>query len=265
MKNSDIDSTPFARERWLDHDGTRLFASDAGEGPPLLFLHGGLADHRAVTLRFGALTRDVRLIAPDLRGSGRSVFRGTLSWQLLADDLAAWMTSLGIARAVVGGISMGSGVAVHFALRHADRLRGLVLMSPVYPGASRPLPDAAARAMRALGEVGKRVAIEGLTAARPLFEALPEPTRAVALQMLAGFDPASVAATTAFLAAETQPLASAEQLASIDVPTLVIPGTDREHPTEVATLYTEHLGQPQVAGADATLPERLVRFCRALA
>jgi len=234
-------------EVWFERAGTRLLAVVSGDGPPLVVLHGGLADHRAARYALAALPAGWRLITPDLRGSGRSHDPGPLTWDALADDVAALLDHLGLARAVVGGTSFGSGVAVRVALRHPARVAGLVLLRPVFPGADRPLAPAAAAAMAAMGALGRRAVAEGVAVFRPLFARLPDAVRAVALAMLDGFDPASVAATTALLASGTQPLASAADLAAVGVPALVVPGDDAEHPAEVAALYARHLPDCTVA------------------
>jgi 3-oxoadipate enol-lactonase len=250
------------REIWFEADGARLFAVEAGQGYPVVFVHGGLADHRAAVFRVGQLARTQRLVTPDLRGSGRSVHAGELSWDRLADDLAALLEHLGTERAVVGGTSMGSGVALRFALRHPRLLQGLILMSPLYPGADRPLSDAATLAMRTMKEAGDRVLEHGIDALRPLFETLPPPRREVAIEMMLGFDAASVAATTRFLATNRQPMESVRELQSIDVPVLVLPGTDPQHPAEIASLYAEHLRHPTILEQSAPdLLEKLARFC----
>jgi pimeloyl-ACP methyl ester carboxylesterase len=254
-----------ASELWFESDGTRLFAVEAGRGRPVVLLHGGLADHRAMSFRLSSLAATHRLLMPDLRGSGRSIHRGALSWDRLADDVAALLGQLGLERAVVGGISMGSGVALRFALRHPDRLQGLILLSPVYPGQDRALAEASNAAMRTLGEAGERVLEHGVEALRPLFEALPPPVRDVAVAMMRDFDAGSVAATTRFLASGAQPMASVSELEAIGVPVLLVPGTDPQHPAEIAELYARHLRQPVlVAPNEADLAESVARYCDAL-
>lgn len=251
-----------SREIVFERDGARLFAVETGRGSPVVFIHGGLADHRAALFRFGVLAASHRLITPDLRGAGRSHDSGELDWDQLADDVAALLSHLGIERAVVGGISMGSAVALRFALRHPARLRGLILMSPVYPGADRPLGAAASRAMRVMAQAGERAAERGIDELTPLFEALPAPVREVALGMLRSFEPQSVAATTRFLAEGAQPLESARELTAITVPVMVLPGIDPEHPAEVAELYVRHLRHPVVVEQGAAdMLERLAAFC----
>ena len=72
-----------------------------------------------------------RLIRPDLRGNGRSgrlvgPIRTILDRQ--CDDMIALLDHLGIIKVVMIGVSYGGTVAFHFALRHPDRLAGLVIV-----------------------------------------------------------------------------------------------------------------------------------------
>lgn len=250
------------REIWLPTDGTRLFAVETGEGPPVVFIHGGLADHRAALFRLAPLARTRRLVTPDLRGSGRSLYAGELSWDRLADDVAELLTHLGLERAVVGGVSMGSAVALRFALRHPRRLNALILMSPVYPGADLPLAEAATAAMRVMAEAAERTIDAGIAALFPLFDALPSPVREVALDMARSFDPLSVVATTRFLGTNAQPITSVRELATVAVPAMVLPGIDPQHPAEIGHLYARHLREAVVVDQTAPdLMERLDVFC----
>lgn len=250
------------QDLWFQSQGVRLYAKTQGQGRPLVFLHGGLADHRAALVRVGSLADSLRVLAPDLRGSGRSHYAGELSWDLLADDLRALLHSLHIERAVIGGTSMGSAVALRFALRYPGHTAGLVLWAPVYPGADRGLTAPQIAAMQAMAAAGERARVEGTQALVPLYQALPADLRQRALDMLREFDAASVAATTAFLAQNAQPMAEASALAAIAAPTLIVPGTDPEHPREVATLYAQHLQRPTLLDPQSPdLLAQLAQFC----
>lgn len=248
-------------EIWFEGAGARLFAVEVGPQPrasvgaraeddaaplPVILLHGGLADHRAALLRAGRLAEQRRLITPDLRGAGRSLYRGELSWDLLADDLAALLDHLRLERAVIGGTSMGSGVALRFALRYPRRAAALIVMSPLYPGEDRELAPAARQAMRAMHATAQRALVGGMQEFAPLFAQLPPPIRERAAAMMLGFDPASVAATASFLASEVQPMGSAAELAQLDAPALLLAGADPEHPAEVAELYARHLRRGRI-------------------
>jgi 3-oxoadipate enol-lactonase len=265
MKAEDLAQAAERHGIWFESDGTRLFALDIGHGHPIVFLHGGLADHRAALFRVGALASSHRLLTPDLRGSGRSTYAGKLSWDQIADDIVALLAHLGIERAVVGGTSMGSAAALRFGLRHPQRTAGLLLMFPVYPGEDRGLTAAQITAMGRMNEAGQRARDQGVEALRPLFERLPPPVRDVAIEMMLSFDTASVAATTRFLASSAQPISTVNELAAIDAPVMIVPGIDAEHPAEVADLYARHLRKRVVIDATSTdMPEQISRFCNAL-
>ena len=99
-------------------------------------------------------------------------------------------------RAVVGGVSGGSGVAVRSALRPPGRALGLVLVPSVYAGAERGYTEAQREAFARMDGLASRALDEGVQVLRPLYAELPEPIRERALAMLEGFDPASVVATS---------------------------------------------------------------------
>src|SRR4051812_5890522 len=117
----------------------KLFVIDDGAGLPVIFLHGGLANHQSVRMWAAPLASGFRIITPDLRGSGKSHFGGELTWDVLADDIAELAQDLGVSRAVIGGMSFGAGCAVRVALRHPSLLAGLALIHPAFAGADVPL------------------------------------------------------------------------------------------------------------------------------
>ena len=113
-------------------DGVRLHALRAGRGPALLLLHGftGSAATWAPFLAPLAGRHDV--VAVDLLGHGasdRPPDPARHAAARVADDLAALLDALGVARAAVLGYSMGGRLALHFALAHPDRVSALVLES----------------------------------------------------------------------------------------------------------------------------------------
>jgi len=253
------------REIWFSNQGVRLFAVESGHGRPIILLHGGLANHLACRLFAAPLAERFRLITPDLRGAGRSHYAGALGWRELADDIAALMRHLGIERAVIGGVSFGTGVAVRVALDHPAIVAGLVLLSPVYPGADVGLAPDVQAAMTTMNVMGSRVVSEGIQALFPLFDALPPAIRDRGRTVISTFDPASVAATTRFMASGQQPFASARVLESIEAPTLLVPGTDPTHPAEVAELYRRHLKRSTVREITATVWTGGAEFAAAIA
>jgi 3-oxoadipate enol-lactonase len=100
-----------------------------GEGEPLLLVHGFPLDHSLWRHQIAHFSRSRQVIAPDLRGFGRSdVTAGTVRMEQFADDLARLLTALGVVRPVcLCGLSMGGYIAFAFVQRHRERLGSLVL------------------------------------------------------------------------------------------------------------------------------------------
>lgn len=249
------------REFWFESEGTKLFTVEDGAGRPIVMLHGGLADHRAAWPLVAPLATRFRLILPDLRASGKSHDARSLTWDLLADDLAALLDTLTIEKAVVGGVSGGTGVALRFALRFPARVAGLVLALPVYGGAEMGLTPEQAATFAMMDNLGRRAPNEGVQVLRPLFTHLPAEVREGALAMLAEFDPASVASTTRFLAAGEQPFQTATELTALTVPTLLLPGNDALHPTAVSALYSSLIPHCQTSPREADGTGAIGVFC----
>ncbi|MEA2313199.1 MAG: hypothetical protein QOE28_3167 [Solirubrobacteraceae bacterium] len=100
-----------------------------GSGPVVLAVHGITSNHRSWGNVAAALGGDVTLVAPDVRGRGRSNGHpGPYAIADHADDLAAILDQLGEADAVVAGHSMGGFVATSFGERHPERAKALVLV-----------------------------------------------------------------------------------------------------------------------------------------
>ena len=230
-------------------DGARLFALERGQGPALILLHGGLADHRACAPLAEPLADRFRVITPDLRASGRSLHHDPLSWNLLADDIAALARHLDLARAAVGGTSFGSGVALRAALRHPVLVSALLLVHPVYAGADRGLTAEQEAAMHTIDAAARRAPTDGIDALLPLLDTLPPAIRERARTVVLSLDPRSVAALSRFMSSGAQPFASAADLAAITCPTLLIAGIDPQHPAWLADLLAAHLPRATLSSA----------------
>lgn len=238
-------------EIWFERAGTRLFAVEDGQGAPVVLLHGGLANHQAAWGYARPLAQTMRVITPDLRGSDKS--RSTeISWDALVDDVAALLDHLAIDKAIVGGASFGAAVATRFAIRHADRVRGLAVMQPAFCDLPRtPFQRAA---MDAQAACGRQTLVDGMSAMFPLLEHIPAQYRDGARATIATYDPATTAAITAFLAVDEPPFTRAE-LSTIRVPTLLVPGADPMHPPEVAEVYRASLRDVRTGELAAYLSE----------
>lgn len=108
-----------------------------GEGTPLVLLHGVGTDHRAFRPQSIRLACRYRTLAWDMPGYGCSPPIEPMDWHGLADALARMLDRAGIETAHVLGHSIGGMVAQVFAVRHASRVRSLVL-SATSPAFGRP-------------------------------------------------------------------------------------------------------------------------------
>lgn len=127
---------------------TTLHCQIEGAGPPLLVMHGGLGlDHTYFRPWFDPLAENLRLIYYDHRGNGRSDRPDSLegidhgTW---ADDADALRDHLGEEQIFLLGHSYGAFLALEYAVRYPDRLRGLILVSAT--PALDYVPEALARA-----------------------------------------------------------------------------------------------------------------------
>ena len=99
-----------------------------GSGKAVVLVHAFPLDGRMWRGTGQSLAGKCRVLAPDMRGFGASdLGDGDPSIADMADDVAALLDGLGIARATVGGLSMGGYVALAFAARHPARLERLIL------------------------------------------------------------------------------------------------------------------------------------------
>ncbi len=125
---------------FLELDGIRFHYEDRGAGLPFVFQHG-LGGDTGQILGVFPPPLPLRLLTLDSRGHGETRPLGPpeqLRFDRFGDDLLAWMDALGLEQAVVGGISMGAGLALNFALRYPRRVRALVLARPAW--LEQPLP-----------------------------------------------------------------------------------------------------------------------------
>jgi pimeloyl-ACP methyl ester carboxylesterase len=111
-----------------DVNGVRLFHDERGEGEPLLCVMGLASDHRAWALQMDAFSERHRVIVFDNRDIGEStICEDDYEIADLADDTVALADHLGLERFHLLGISLGSCVAQHVALRIPERVHTLTL------------------------------------------------------------------------------------------------------------------------------------------
>ena len=105
------------------------FADTEGDGPAVIFSHGFLMDHQMFAPQVAALAPEFRVITWDERGFGKTDFDGgPFTYWDSAEDCLGLLDTLGIERAVLGGMSQGGFVSLRAALLAPERVRALVLI-----------------------------------------------------------------------------------------------------------------------------------------
>jgi pimeloyl-ACP methyl ester carboxylesterase len=224
----------------IELDDLRIAYERAGEGPPLVLLHGGLSDHREWRGQLDDLADTFTVVAWDAPGCGGSSDPpATFRMPDYADALAALITALGLDRPAVLGLSWGSTLALELVRRRPD-IPGRLILTAAYAGWSGSLPPA---------EVAGRLR----SALRDL-DALP-PEAFVRTWVPSLFGPHApadvvedyVAVMAGFHAEGVRPMLHAlaeadlrDALPTIGVPTLLLYGErDQRSPTHVANAMHE--------------------------
>jgi pimeloyl-ACP methyl ester carboxylesterase len=117
-------------------NGLDMYYEIHGEGSPLVVLHGSFMTVGLMGQIIPDLARTRQVIAVELQGHGHTADTDRpITYEHLADDTAALLQYLGIARADIYGSSLGGGVALQLAIRHPDRVHRLVVVSASYSSA----------------------------------------------------------------------------------------------------------------------------------
>jgi 3-oxoadipate enol-lactonase len=199
----------------VDVSGARLWYDEAGRGPAVVLLHGGLGDSGLWEPVVPFLAASFRTVRTDLRFFGRSVGPASpWSWE---QDVIGVLDELGIERAALVGLSFGGRVAIDVALAAPERLWALAGVAPGLSGlGGTPYTDeqdAAYEAAEAAGDLDAMMAVDFEVWAplgvddriRRLWRATPD-----ASPLPAGVEPRSAAAP------------ARPRLSELRVPTLVV-------------------------------------------
>lgn len=119
-----------AAGRYAAVNGLQMYYEVHGAGEPLALIHGGFGVVGMFAPLLPQLAEVRRVIVVELQGHGHTAdVDRPLSFEGLADDVAALIHDLGLAQADVLGYSLGGGVALQTAVRHPDAVRKLVIVS----------------------------------------------------------------------------------------------------------------------------------------
>ena len=123
-------------------NGMQLHYERHGEGKPLLWLHGGMGHGPDWRFIFAAEPPGYQLIAPDLRGHGRSTgARATYSFRQSALDMLDLLDHLRIGPVKIIGLSGGGITALYLAILDPGRVEAMVVISapPRFPAQARAI------------------------------------------------------------------------------------------------------------------------------
>jgi pimeloyl-ACP methyl ester carboxylesterase len=231
----------------------------AGEGPPIVLCHGITASRRYVHHGSRALERaGHRVVVYDARGHGESdpapAGEGYGYPWLVGDLERVVAATVGEGRFVLVGHSMGAHTAVAYALRHPERLTGLVVIGPAYDceieANSLAYWDGLAAALEAGGVDGFvayidrnqgidprwRDSVLGFTRARMLLHRHPEALIAALHEV-----------------PRSRPFESMAELERLDLPALVVASRDEAdpgHPYATAVAYADRLPRARLVSED---------------
>lgn len=270
---------PEARPFVLD-PGPRLQGEEMGEGPSVVLCHGISATRRYVLHGSKALPRaGYRVITYDARGHGESdpapVGEGYGYPELVADLERAVEARVGEERFFLGGHSMGAHTAVAYALRHPERIAGLAVIGPVYAGAIEPSSleywDGLAAALEQGGVDGF---VSYIAAKQEIDERWRDSVLRFTRERILRQQHPEALAEALRQVPRSRPFGSLEELASLDLPALVVASNDDAdpgHPYEAAAAYAEALpqarlvseaeGESPLAWQGGKLSRALAAFC----
>lgn len=113
--------------------GMRMYYEVSGSGDPLVVLHGAYMNIPSMGRIIPKLAETHRVYAVELQGHGRTTdIARPITYQNLADDVAAFMDAVGLQKADVFGYSMGAIAGLQLAIRHPARVNKLVAASVAY-------------------------------------------------------------------------------------------------------------------------------------
>src|SRR5688572_22111187 len=114
-------------------NGMQMYYEVSGDGDPLIVLHGAYMNIPSMGAIIPKLARTHKVYALELQGHGRTTdIDRPITYQNLADDVAAFMDSVGLTKADVFGYSMGAEAALQFAIRHPQKVNRVVAASVAY-------------------------------------------------------------------------------------------------------------------------------------
>ena len=268
---------PFEQRPFAVAGAPGLRGEATGEGPPVVLCHGITATRRQVLHGSKALPRaGYEVIAYDARGHGSSdpapAGEGYGYPDLVGDLERVVAERVGGGRFLLGGHSMGAHTAVGYALRHPDRLAGLVVIGPVYAGTVEPASldywDGLAAALETDGIEGFLAYLDERQGIDPRWR--DSVLRFTRERLQAQEHPEALVAALREVP-RSRPFGSVAELGGLEVPALVVASNDDAdpgHPHAAAAAYAEALPRARLIAeepGESPLAWQGGRLSRALA
>jgi pimeloyl-ACP methyl ester carboxylesterase len=232
----------------VERAGVRLSVEEAGEGIPVVLLHGLTATRRYVVMGSRALERSGhRVVGYDARGHGQSTpapAADAYCYEELAADLSAVLDELEIERAVLAGASLGAHTLLRLALDAPERVAALVAITPGYDPQTADDPSRLAR-WDALAAGLREGGVEGFVAAHgepAVPERWRESVEQVLHQRLGAHEHPGAVADALSVVPRSHPFGAIDDLGAIDAPAVVVASRDAadpEHPFALARAYAD--------------------------
>jgi pimeloyl-ACP methyl ester carboxylesterase len=240
-------------------DGLAIRGERAGEGPPVVLCHGITATRRYVLHGSRALERaGHEVITYDARGHGGSdpapAGQGYGYPELVGDLESVIDATIESERLVLGGHSMGAHTSIAYAMRHPDRIAGLVLIGPVYAGEVRESAleywDGLADALEDGGVDGF---VEYVVSGAELDPSWRETVRRITRERIRLHRHPEALVEALREIPRSRPFGGLADLGSLQMPTLVVAShddTDPGHPRAAAEDYAAHLPNARLIGEE---------------
>lgn len=120
-------------EQFADVNGIKICYEVAGEGEPLLLVHGFGSKKESWIAQFPVLSKHFKVIRFDNRGAGKSDRpKGTYTMEIFADDIKGLMDYLGIEKTNIAGWSLGGMIVQNFVLKYPQKVKKVILINTNY-------------------------------------------------------------------------------------------------------------------------------------
>ena len=234
-------TTTALHEQTVNVAGKPMFVAEAGDGLPVVMLHGGGPGASGVSnysRNIDSLAEHFRVIVPDMPGYGRSAKGVDQSdpFGYLADMIRGLLDELGVGTACLVGNSYGGAAALRLALDTPQRVGKLVLMGPGGIGTTRGVPTAGLKSLLAYygGDGPSRDKLETFIRNYLVYEGACVPDSLIDTRYAASVDPEVVAdpplrrpsGPTALRTLWRMDLTRDKRLKHLQTPTLVLWGRD---------------------------------------